>query len=51
MPNEMDSQGFLFQSVAENYGTLQELWYESKDLTKDTELKARIIGVELNENV
>ena len=37
------SGGSSFKSVAQNYGTLQELWYESKDLTKDTEMKARII--------
>ena len=47
MPNEMDTfRGSSFKSVAQNYGTLQEVWYESKDLTKDREMKARIIRVE-----
>ena len=39
-------KGSSFKSVAQNYGTLQELWYKSKALTKEAEMKARIIGVE-----
>ena len=46
-PTRWTVKGSSFKSVAQNYGTLQELWYESKDLTKDTEMKTRIIGVEL----
>ena len=45
-PTRWTVRGSSFRSVAQNYGTLQELWYESKDLTKDTEMKARIIRVE-----
>ena len=33
-------------SVIENYAVLQELWLECLDYTKDTETKARILGVE-----
>ena len=46
-PTTWKAKGSSFKSVAQNYETLQELWYESKDLTiKYTEMKARIIGVE-----
>ena len=43
-------RGSSFKSVAQNYGVPQELWYESKDLTKDTEMKAKTVGI-VNENV
>ena len=33
-------------SVIENYAVFQELWPECLDCTKDTETKARILGVE-----
>ena len=45
-PTKWTVKGSSFKSVAQNYGTLQELWCESKDSTKDTEMKARIIRVE-----
>ena len=32
--------------MIENYAVFQELWLECLDYTKDTETKARILGVE-----
>ena len=33
------------QSILDNYSVLHELWIESIDIVKDTEMKARILGV------
>ena len=33
------------QSILTNYAVLQELWVESLDQVKDSEMKARILGV------
>ena len=35
------------QSILNNYAVLQELWVESLDRVKDSEMKARILGVAL----
>jgi len=34
------------QSVIDNYAAFQELWVEAKDVTADSEARARINGVE-----
>jgi len=34
------------QSVIDNYAAFQELWVEAKDITADSEARARIHGVE-----
>ena len=32
-------------SIADNYVTLQNTWYEAKDQNRDSEMRARIGGV------
>ena len=46
MPNSLDSLCTSLSSVIENYAVFQELWPECLDYIKDTEIKARIVGVE-----
>ena len=45
-PTHWTVRGATLASVIENYSVLQDLWVECIDCTKDTEMKARILGVE-----
>jgi len=45
-PTRWTVRGATLASVIENYSVLQDLWVECIDCTKDTEMKARILGVE-----
>ena len=45
-PTRWTVRAEALQSILENYQVLLELWIESVDIVKDTEMKARILGVE-----
>ena len=45
-PTRWTVRAASLSSVIENYAVFQELWLECLDYTKDTETKARILGVE-----
>ena len=45
-PTRWTVRADALQSILNNYEVLQELWIESHDFVKDTEMKARICGVE-----
>ena len=46
MSNKMDGKGASLASVKDNYKVLQELWDEALDIAKESEVRARIIGVQ-----
>ena len=46
LPDQMDHQGESCLSMIENYDELMELWLWSLDNAKDTEMKAKIRGVQ-----
>ena len=49
-PTRWTVRALTLQSVLNNYDAILRLWDEAKDATKDTEIKARIIGVETQMN-
>ena len=46
-PTRWTVRAASLSSVIENYTVFQDLWPECLDCTKDTETKARILGVEV----
>ena len=44
-PTSWTVRAEALQSILNNYAVLQELWVESLDQVKDSEMKARILGV------
>ena len=44
-PTRWTVRAEALQSILNNYAVLQELWVESLDKVKDSEMKARILGV------
>ena len=46
-PTRWTVRADAFASISENYQALQATWDSAKQVTKDTEMKARIIGVAL----
>lgn len=46
-PTRWTVRAEALRSILENYQVLLELWIESVHIVKDTEMKARIHGVEL----
>lgn len=46
-PTRWTVRAEALRSILENYQVLLELWIESVHIVKDTEMKARIRGVEL----
>ena len=45
-PTRWTVRAEALQNILENYEVLHELWIESVDAVTDTEMKARILGVE-----
>ena len=45
-PTRLTVRGSSLQSVLDNYEVLLVLWEESKEMTSEAEMRARIIGVE-----
>ena len=45
-PTRWTTKAVSLQSVIDNYDMFQELWVEAKDVTADSEARARICGVE-----
>lgn len=44
-PTRWTVKADALKSIIENYGVLQDLWDESVDVVRDSEMKARILGV------
>ena len=50
-PTRWTIRGETLGSIVNNHNELMQLWEWSRQNTKDTEMKARIIGVDLGENI
>ena len=46
-PTRWTTKAASLQSIIDNYATFQELWVEAKDVTADSEARARIHGAEV----